>query len=222
MKVLTFNTALLDVSDIKTQMNKILKHLAEVDADIVMLQEMPYVHIDYFNSCMQKQGYYTSDNSLERVKQKPCGYDVIIFAKNRIEGAFGYTPFDDSLMGRGVAYFKCDTGLFITSHLESTQTKPTIANRMKQLKQLYALIESFDRVVVGMDANHKYNLNLPQGVTDVWQSNPQPTWHGDRYFNFVCNLRYDRVLIKGVQLQSAKIDTFEEISDHDALIIELS
>lgn len=31
MKVLTFNTALLDVSDIKTQINKILKHLVAGD-----------------------------------------------------------------------------------------------------------------------------------------------------------------------------------------------
>lgn len=183
---------------------------------------MTYVHTDYFNTCMRKQGYYTSEHSIKQVQQNACGYDVIIFVKKEINGAFGYTAFNDSLMGRGVAYFKCDTGLFITTHLESTQTKPTIANRMKQLKQLYALIGSFERVVVGMDANHKYNLDLPAGVTDVWQSNPEPTWHALRYFNFVCDLRYDRLLIKGVQLQSAKIDTFNEISDHDALVIEIN
>lgn len=221
MKIVTFNTALLDVSDIKVQMKKILKHLVEVNADIVMLQEMVYTGVEYCNTKMQKQGYYTSQSSIEQVKQSAHGYDVIIFVKNALVGNFGYTAFNDSLMGRGVAYFMCEAGLFVTTHLESTQSKPTIANRMKQLQQLYALIQSFPCVVVGMDANHKYNLDLPAGVTDVWESKPEPTWHGQRYFGFVCDLRYDRLLIKGVQPQRAERNIFGEISDHDALIIEV-
>jgi len=219
MKVLTFNTALLDVKNTRTQVQQIVNHLQDINPDVVLFQEIVYTVVELLVDEMDQIGYYTGKEHIDRVEQNPCGYDTMVFAKKELEGEFGSISFYDSFMGRGISYFVHDGIVFMSSHLESTQTPPTIENRKKQLGQLSLIISNLPKVILGMDANTKYQLNLPEGAVDLWADHEIPTWHGNRYFNIQSDLRYDRFVLKGFAVVTREIDTFHEISDHDALIV---
>ena len=200
---------------------KILKKLMELSPDIMMFQEMTSREFQLFKSLLT--GYKHSAPLSQR-------YWTCIFVRDTIEGTFDYIPYKETNMTRGISIFSTsdtigpqgtinqDEMIYVSTHLESRQSEESIEARRKQIKQLQKVVEPFSKFVIGMDSNTKVPIYLGM---DVWENEPIPTWHGDRYYDIPFSLRYDRFLVSGITVKDKKIDPMEEQSDHDALIITI-
>ncbi len=211
MRVLTYNLMFLDEYDRALRARKILAHLLELSPDIMLFQEMGPGEYQLFKSTL---GQYQVSKPL------PGRYWSCIFVKNGIQGTFDYIPFEQTSMRRGMVTFKTPDTIYISTHLESLQKEESIEARKSQLKQLAKTIQGYTKVIVGMDSNTKVPIRPRDDLNDVWEDDPRPTWHGNRYYNIPHQLRYDRFLVAGVQVTDRMIDEFEKQSDHDALVID--
>jgi len=204
------------------RLEKIIDEIKRVDPLIVCVQELHRSSIEIFDEKMQHYGYSSFTQHLESVKKTI--YGCAIYVKNTIIDTISnasYVAFEKTFMMRGFCLIEIDDTIIISTHLESTQSPQIKLIREQQLQQLMHYLESKKKVIIGMDSNTRGQLiGLPPNVVDVIYPLGVKTWFASRYFDFNAEECFDRMLIKGFEVNTAWT-TLCEYSDHDFVVVDV-
>ena len=221
-RVATFNV--MFTRDSYDRENDLVARLKEVIDEstlplVIMLQEVGWSLATLL--CLRlRHSHKTSEVFRDVIRRNTHG--LLILVPREWNVTWTYIPFQESFMARGLAiadipHMHCR---FIASHLESMQTAQFSRIRHSQLFELYNAIKTHSNVIVGIDTNIATNLpSLPADIVDVWSDQPtETTWHGERFFGYKSDRRFDRILVKTASLNERDIRRYPSLSDHDLLL----
>lgn len=191
--------------------------LLKQNPDVIFIQEAYYKYIDVYKTILKD---YTLPLIFEEILIK-YKMSCLIFVKNTIDiNESNYIDFNKSYMNRGIYYVKINDIYYITTHLESMDTKQFNEIRYYQLNQLFDFTKD-KNIIIGMDSNLKENIELPNTLLDIWKDENNMTWFGNRFFQKDLEFRFDRFYISNTFHLINKLQIQNLYSDHDILLIQL-
>jgi hypothetical protein len=199
-----------------TRISQQCRDLVTMNPDIILLQEVHYKNLEVMENILTGYKTFTAFRDALACTKMGC----MIFVRNIIEPqSVVYKKYDSTYMDRGYYAVTVDNVCCLTTHLESMNKPQFAEKREQQLKEIWNFVEN-KNFFIGMDSNIKSNINLPAGAVDLWESEPCPTWHAERFFGFNAKARFDRIITRGLTTSSKGVIE-NPSSDHDALVADV-
>lgn len=225
IRCLSFNLGALWLGDPEKPYLKTIDFLGETLAlirstnpDIIFLQESQALYDKLMAELTDYKG--PPKETIARVVS-------FILVRKHFEGVFDWIPFPEANRNMAVFHNTSQNLLIISVHLTPGRSNDQANLRGRQYLTMMGLQKDYNQVIIGGDFNCIEPFRDLFGFTDVWLAEPVPTWHNnrrpnDRYHGPVCHYRFDRFLTKGYRISNKFINEVNRISDHDALIIDVS
>lgn len=222
MKVVSLNV-FFGEKNRRQRMIDICKMIKNYNPYIILLQEVHEKVLDIFmNQLCKNKNYQTSPIFIKSIQESKYGNIIFVKTKNYSQFiTFDYYQYSNTFMMRGIAVAVLNNTMFMSTHLESLQTKQMEEIRKKQLKEInvYVKKHNFKNVIIGMDSNFKKSLPIQDDYVDVVYPLKKSTWHGRRFFNHDGEEIFDRFLVsKNISKNIEPVKIVECLmSDHDIL-----
>ncbi len=176
---------LLDRAQRKKQ---IIKHLQEMDTDLMLLQEVMQGEYNALTYAFQKTHWLIRGKNIKWQDTQSASGNVILLRKALFTVLGGPLAFD---FGLGVQCMYQQRPLFIFNiHLDDLSHQ----TRLKQVAELKPIIEANARIIVGGDFNEQYSSTLYKSL-GLRVLNQKPTYYIER------KMCIDNILVKGLPLK---------------------